>query len=310
MSSTSSGPSRFRSAFTLIELLVVIAIIAILIALLVPAVQSVREAAARASCQNNMKQLGLALHNYESVHRRFPAVRNGKPIHAWSVALLAHIEQDNVGKIYNLGLAWNDPGNQPAVTATPSVLICPSTARQGTMDVTPTFQAAVTDYAPMSSIAPTLAALLALPAGNREGFFGSTQPRRVLAITDGLSNTLALVEDAGRPEHWIVGRVPGPATSYPGGGNAAVINGRVTGAGWADPANDVPIHGFSKDGLSAPGMCPMNCTNNNEAYSFHPTGSNVLFGDGSVRFVRETITIHAFAALVTCQGGEVVDVLD
>jgi prepilin-type processing-associated H-X9-DG protein len=90
-----------------------------------------------------------------------------------------------------------------------------------------------------------------------------------------------------------------------GGGNAAVVGGRVTGAAWADPANDVPIHGFTWDGLHAPGPCPVNCTNNNEAFGFHPGGVNVLFADGSVRFVRDGIDIRAFVKLVTASGGEV-----
>src|SRR5262245_37454879 len=264
----SSAFSDRRPAFTLIELLVVIAIIAILIALLVPAVQRVRESAARASCLNNLKQLGLALHNYESTHKHFPGVQNGSPVHAWSVALLSHVEQDNVAKIYQLQSAWNSAANQPAVTATVSILICPSTPRQSTLDETPGFKAAVTDYAPMSSVAPTLAALLGLPTGiDRTGFFNANKQRRIAEITDGLSNTLALVEDAGRPGHWVRGPKRGPANSIPGGGNASVTNGRVTGAAWADPANDLPIHGFTFDGLTAPGLCPMNCTNNNEAFS-------------------------------------------
>src|SRR5437870_5677449 len=94
------GPRR---AFTLIELLVVIAIIAVLIALLVPAVQKVREAAARTQCINNLKQLALAMHNYENTFKAFPPGRTTvSPEHSWSAFMLPYIEQDNVFKIYNV----------------------------------------------------------------------------------------------------------------------------------------------------------------------------------------------------------------
>jgi hypothetical protein len=85
-----------------------------------------------------------------------------------------------------------------------------------------------------------------------------------------------------------------------------VSGGRVTGAGWADPAADIPSHGFAPDGLSCPGLCVINCTNNNEPFGFHPGGVVGVFGDGSVRFIREQISPAAFAALITRAGGDVV----
>jgi prepilin-type N-terminal cleavage/methylation domain-containing protein/prepilin-type processing-associated H-X9-DG protein len=303
-----------RPAFTLIELLVVIAIIAVLVGLLLPAVQKVRAAAARATCLNNMKQLGVALHNYEQAKKGFPPVRTGTPPHAWSVALLPYVEQEAVYDLYDKDRAWNHAANQPAVTSVLKVLVCPSTPRDDPFDqISAGRKAAAGDYAPMSSVAATLLTHLGLPAGTaatRDGFFDATERRKVSAVTDGTSNTLALVEDAGRPGHWVTGRVRGPADSTPGGGNANVVGGRVTGAAWADPANDLPIHGFTPDGLKAPGPCAMNCTNNNEAYGFHVGGTNVLFGDGSVRFVRDSIDIRSFIKIVTSAGGEQTDPIE
>src|SRR5882757_4223957 len=134
--------SARRTGFTLIELLVVIAIIAILIGLLLPAVQKVREAAARAKCQNNLKQLGLALHNHESANGYLPSsIRPAGvtplPRISWLVPTLPHIEQDNIRQKYDTTQSWGAAANLPLTSQSIKILQCPSAANPDRKDGDP-----------------------------------------------------------------------------------------------------------------------------------------------------------------------------
>ena len=307
---------RARGGFTLIELLVVIAIIAILIGLLLPAVQKVREAAARSSCSNNLKQIGLAFHNYQSqtgylppgalrspasgtvgpFYQKFGVTTNGVR-HAWSVFLLPHMEQENLSRQYNLNADWASTTNKPVIETPVKVMVCPSapggSERANAKTVSGVaVRAAAGDYAPNNAYDSALeAAGLVDVTVNRAGVLQVNQAWSIPEIADGTSNTIALSEDAGRPDEWRAGKL-------------AITNGQTDG-GWADHDCEFILHGYNAAGTATPGPCHTNCINNNEVYSFHTGGAMHVFADGSVHFIRSSMDIRQFVKLITRAGGDV-----
>jgi prepilin-type N-terminal cleavage/methylation domain-containing protein/prepilin-type processing-associated H-X9-DG protein len=279
--------------FTLIELLVVIAIIGVLVGLLVPAVQKVREAANRTVCSNNLRQIGIALHNYHGTNHHFPPSDTKKPRkHSWIAFTLPYFEQDPLYKQYNFNANWYDPLNQPAVSIQLKVFQCPSVPQQNRVDPNYPSQPACGDYNATNGVAVGLVLVGLVPSTDLRGVMERDNTTRLTAITDGTSNTIMVAEDAGRPQLWNVGRV--------------VPGGYAYGGGWADGRGPFILNGSSQDGSFPYGPCAMNCTNNNEVYSFHTGGAMALFADASVRFLHNGINIKTMAALMTRSGGEVV----
>jgi len=310
-----------RHAFTLIELLVVIAIIAVLIGLLVPAVQRVREAANRMACQNNLKQLGLALHGFHDTNQVFPAsgwttAGPGNPAGkyvGWRALTLPFIEQENLQKLYNFDLHWWEGTNPTAGAVVVKSYLCPSAA--GRKEVTSaiaksprpaltlTNPIAPTDYEAImgvqpASINPHLGAAF-YNAGNRFSVMSRNSRTRMGDILDGTTTTIMVVECSSRPQVIRVG------IAQPGLNNDQ-------GIGWVDSEGPFSLDGASssggQEGCGATGGCTftMNRRNDNEPFSFHGGGSNCLFADGHVSFVRESLSLTNFAALCTMAAGEVV----
>ncbi|MBN9118111.1 MAG: DUF1559 domain-containing protein [Planctomycetes bacterium] len=295
---------RTRRGFTLIELLVVIAIIAILIGLLLPAVQKVREAAARMSCQNNLKQIGLAFHNYESANGGFPPRRNltAGQRRGWGPAILPYVEQAALGGNYRLDKDFYAPENATNIIVPLKIFTCPSTPnnpRTVAVDYSGvTSVGAAGDYFGPNSFQSTLYGNQSLSGNNTCTAMIDGGQRKILEITDGTSTTLLITEQAGRPDFYILGKKQASNTA---------MSAYNQWGPWA--AYQVSrFQQFGSDGITADGTggpCTINCNNSQGVYAFHSGGAPAVFCDGSVRFLRQSLNPNTLFGIVTVNGGEI-----
>ena len=324
-----------RKGFSLIELLAVMATIGILLALILPAVHAARESSRRVQCQNHLRQLGLAFHNYHDVNRQFPpvyvAVRHvflpsfigvagnsdDANIHTYGEFLLPYIEQLGVYNqidfsqpyfapidLTSAGLPNYTANNQSVVAVRLPLFLCPSSPRGENPhsdvwnDVTPAipFRAGGSDYGPSCGVARAAGGLL------------DFAPPQAGPLADGiLSNNTPTsgfknVTD-GTSHTALMWEIAGRPDLWRTG--SRVEGERTAGGGWADILNaENWFQGSSADGTVTPGPCAINCTNKAEGgtYSFHPGGVHVCMCDGSVQFLGENSDIAVFVNMITPQG--------
>lgn len=343
---------RRRTGFTLIELLVVIAIIGVLVSLLLPAVQQSREAARRTQCRNNLKQLGIALHNYHDGHRVFPPGyvgtvggsgtafglpfpddnANGPTGFGWGSLILPQLDQVPLHNSLSFSTACWAPAHAAAARTKLAAFLCPSTFGgsdgfvvekwtvgsssdpESPVPFNPQLVFSHSHYVTNAGIhqpwgrEPAYSADFSqpepIPATGKsvvqEGPFYRNSKSRAADITDGLSNTVFLGEHSSSLSNktWY-GTVPFAATCpKPGWASDCNSAGCLVGAHSGPDTHDHPqviIH--------APNH-PFGHTD--EMYSDHVGGANVMFGDGSIRFVSQYIDGFVWVAVSTCRGGEAV----
>jgi prepilin-type N-terminal cleavage/methylation domain-containing protein/prepilin-type processing-associated H-X9-DG protein len=372
--------SKNKNGFSLVELLVVISIIGILVGLLLPAVQAAREAARRMQCVNNLKQIGLGVHNFESSYKKTPSsgqcgstgsVSTAYTIHSTATQLLPYIEQTAVYNLFNhdalpfavynatfngtnwltptgcllhpksKGLAYDDPNHpngQIAAKTTISTFICPTTPLSGASRDPQGYGAwdymfiDITDI--MEDVSSTLYGERTQPAGSalwrsqvRNGMLTCDQAG-FGSVSDGLSNTILCIEDAGRaaPGVGTYGALSSRKTPVSNPVDMVQMingpNGRRMHA-WADA--DAVTNGFSgpsnstasrkakvnnyKMPTGGPQECPWslnNCGPNDEPFSFHNGGVNCAMGDGAVKFVSDNVDAISLKWTVSGNDGNIV----
>jgi prepilin-type N-terminal cleavage/methylation domain-containing protein/prepilin-type processing-associated H-X9-DG protein len=328
-----------RHAFTLIELLVVIAIIAILIGLLLPAVQKVREAASRVQCKNNLKQIGLALHMYHDREGQLPPgynasnptgpdyTQDGGPGWGWASYILPDIEQGTIYKQIDFTKNIGDPANAAVRQQVINTYLCPSDGGQTTFTVSALGTGGTLDNGPYVSLLDSNNQPVVVAHANFVGVFGNPEVSpdpgfmtqdidpvtgedlrgpahrgifyrdssvQFRDIRDGLSNTIMIGERSSNLAYatWtgsVTGGIVPPRLSSPYGGEGAPI----LCLGHTGDATDVPPHTPNS---------PVNHVD--DFWSYHVSGVNFLFCDGSVQSITNTISPPIWWALGTRAGGD------
>lgn len=327
-----------RNGLTIIELMVVIGIISVVVALLLPAVVFAREAARRTSCRNNLKQLGLALHNYHDTFQTFPPSKipafgwegsaecepeevevQDNPGHcteyaSWTAMCLPFLDQNALASRFDNRLPWSHIANRRVVQTSLPVFQCPSAPGHLRTDPYHVVGATASDYAAMceveSSIYTDTFGVQDPGEAARFCVLAERLDNPMSSILDGLSNTIAVAECGGRPDTWVLGK-PMSAAQFASYTDDEVVDfgGRYVaaeGTGWADPDAGIEIDSVVLEGVDLGVMRMVNGTNAGRSYSFHTDGAAFLLADGSVRFIEQDIDPWVYVSLATRAGREVI----
>lgn len=298
--------ARSREGFALIDVVVTMVVIALLLSLALPAVLKARQSAEKNHCEDNLRVIGQGVQAFVTANDQIlPHNQLSAPYGSWNTQLLPFIGQEKLAREYNPGHDWWAGTNSPnrAVAGTRiRTFQCPAVPNPERLVLTndpesdgKSFQAAPTDY-----------------VGSAAAYYQDNLPKnlhpgamhhrtlvkrlRIPDILDGTSQTILVVEMADKPNSWQAGRLSDDRSDKP---QSTSIAGQ-----WAAP-NWNHLRSFSTDGKTPYGPCAVNCSNAAGIYGFHTGGANVLFVDGSVRFLKAGMSQELLVALVSYAGGEV-----